>query len=82
MSHGKIEVSVPKHWTETHLAKENEELKNLLKQVVDVMDSEEYRSQIVLAHVHGFRYNGPRINMKRVREVLKLEPKEGDHDGA
>lgn len=54
------------------------EMKDLLRQVVAVMDSPAYESQVVMAHIHGFRYNGPKINMKRIREILELPPREGE----
>jgi hypothetical protein len=61
------------------LEKENQEMKKLLKQVVAVMDSESYAGQVSMAWVHGFRYTGPMINMKRIRELLGMKPNVGDH---
>lgn len=57
-----------------------QEMKDLLRQVVAVMDSPEYESQVWMAWIHGHRYDGPKINMKRIRELLELPPKEGDWD--
>ncbi len=47
------------------------QLRDALQLCVDVLDSDEMQAVWTFLHVHGYTYHGPKINMNKIRALLK-----------